>query len=97
MANNSADIISALFTNSSDDINGVGKNQIKAHLKTTMSDIKNFQKYAEEDEKQIKLLKRENSKLNQKTQIMYEENKVLKELPKLPLNDEMARQVAKKS
>ena len=62
-----------------------------------MSDIKNFQKYAKEDEKQIKLLKRENSKLNQKMQIMYEESKVLKELPKLPLNDEMARQVAKKS
>ena len=29
-------------------------------------------------------------------QILYVENKALKDLAKLPLNDEMARQVAKK-
>ena len=44
MANNSADIISALLTSSSGDINSVGKNQIKSLLKTTVTDIKNFEK-----------------------------------------------------
>ena len=61
-----------------------------------MNDTKNFQKYAQEDKKQIKLLKSENSKLSQKMQILYEKNKTLKDLVKLPLNDEMIRQVAKK-
>ena len=37
-------------------------------------------KNAEEDKKQIKLLKSENSKLSQKMQIWYEENKVWKDL-----------------
>ena len=92
MANNSADIISALLTSSSGDINSVGKNQIKSLLKTTVTDIKNFEK----NKKQIKFLKSENSKLNQKIQIMCEENKALKDLAKLPLNDKMARRVAKK-
>ena len=41
-------------------------------------------------------MKSENSKLNQKIQIMCEENKALKDLAKLPLNDKMARRVAKK-
>ena len=77
-------------------MNSVGKNQIKSLLKTTMSDIKNFQKYAEEDKKQIRLLERENSKLSQKMQILYEVNKALKDLAQLLLNDEMTRQVAKK-
>ena len=94
--NNSTDIISTLLTDSSGDINSVGKSQIKSLLKTTMNDIKNFQKYAEEDKKEIKLLKIENSKLSQKIQVLYEENKALKGVAKLPLNDEMARQVAKK-
>ena len=89
-------MISALLTNSSCDMNSVGKNQIKSLLKTTMSDIKNFQKYAEEDKKQIRLLERENSKLSQKMQILYEVNKALKDLAQLLLNDEMTRQVAKK-
>ena len=35
-------------------------------------------------------------KLNQKIQILYEENKALKDSAKLPLNDEITRQVAKK-
>ena len=88
--NNSTGIISTLLTNSSGGINSIGKNQIKSLLKTTTNDIKNFQKY-EEDKKQIKLLKSENNKLSQKMQILYEENKALKELAKLQLNDEMAR------
>ena len=96
MANNSADLFAALLTNSSGDINSIGKNQIKSLLKTTMNDIKNFQNYAEEDKKQVTLLKSENSKLSQKMQILYKESKALKDLAKLPLNDEMARQVAKK-
>ena len=78
--NNSTDIIRTLLTNLSGNINSVGKNQIKSLLKTTMNDIKNFQKYVEEDKKQIKLLKSENSKLSQKMQIWYEENKVWKDL-----------------
>ena len=68
--NNSTDIIRTLLTNLSGNINSVGKNQIKSLLKTTMNDIKNFQKYVEEDKKQIKLLKSENSKLSQKMQIL---------------------------
>ena len=51
MANNSMEIISALVTNLLGGINSIDKNQIKSLLKTTMSDIKNFQKYAEEDKK----------------------------------------------
>ena len=68
--NNSTDVISTLLTNSSGNINSLGKNQVKSLLKTTINDIKNFGKHAEEDKKQIKLLKSENSKLSQKMQIL---------------------------
>ena len=36
-----------------------------------MNDTKNFQRYAEEDKTQMKILKSENSKLSQKMQILY--------------------------
>ena len=60
-----------------------------------MNDTKNFQKYAEEAKKQMKVLKSENSKLR-KIQILHEENKALEDLTNQILNEKMARQVAKK-
>ena len=77
-------------------IHGVGKIQIKNLLKKTMEDIRKFQKGHEEDRKQIKLLTAEKQKLNQKLQILLEENKALKDLAKMPLDDEMARNVARR-
>ena len=74
-------------------IHGVGKIQIKNLLKKTMEDIRKFQKGHEEDRKQKKLLTAEKQKLNQKLQILLEENKALKDLAKMPLDDEMARNV----
>ena len=76
-------------------IHGVGKIQIKNLLKKTMEDIRKFQKGHEEDRKQIKLLTAEKQKLNQKLQILLEENKALKDLAKMALDDEMARNVAR--
>ena len=61
-----------------------------------MEDIRKFQKGHEEDRRQIKLLTAEKQKLNQKLQILLEENKVLKDLAKIPLDDEMARNVARR-
>ena len=77
-------------------IHGVGKIQIKNLLKKTMEDIRKFQKSHEEDRKQIKLLTAEKQNLNQKLQILLEENKALKDLAKMPLDDEMARNVARR-
>ena len=77
-------------------IHGVGKIQIKNLLKKTMEDIRIFQKGHEEDRKQIKLLTAEKQKLNQKLQILLEENKALKDLAKMPLDDEMARNVTRR-
>ena len=65
-------------------------------LKKTMEDIRKFQKGHEEDRKQIKLLTAEKQKLNQKLQILLEENKALKGLAKMPLDDEMARNAARR-
>ena len=76
-------------------IHGVGKIQIKNLLKKTMEDIRKFQKGHEEDRKQIKFLTAEKQKLNQKLQILLKENKALKDLAKMPLDDEMARNVAR--
>ena len=84
------DTISELMLGSSS-IHGVGKIQVKTLLKKTMGDIRKFQKGHEEDRKQIKLLTAEKQKLNQKLQILLEENKALKDLAKMPLDDEMAR------
>ena len=50
----------------------------------------------EENRKQIKLLTAEKQKLNQKLQIFLEENKALKDLAKMPLDDEMARNVVRR-
>ena len=58
-----------------------------------MKDIRKFQKGHEEDRKQIKLLTAEKQKLNQKLQILLEENKALKGLAKMPPDDQMARNV----
>ena len=77
-------------------IHGVGKIQIKNLLQKTMEDIRKFQKGHEEDRKQIKLLTAEKQKLNQKLQILLEENKTLKDLAKMPLDDEMARNLARR-
>ena len=77
-------------------IHGVGKIQIKNLLKKTTEDIRKFLKGHEEDRKQIKLLTAEKQKLNQKLQILLEENKALKDLAKMPLDDEMARNVARR-
>ena len=84
------DTISELMLGSSS-IHGVGKIQVKTLLKKTMGDIRKFRKGHEEDRKQIKLLTAEKQKLNQKLQILLEENKALKDLAKMPLDDEMAR------
>ena len=85
--------ISELMSSQSN-IHSVGKNQIKTLLKKTMEDIRKFQKGHEEDRKQIKVLTSEKQKLNQKLQIFFEENRALKELAKMLLDDEMARSVA---
>ena len=77
-------------------IHGVGKIQIKTCLKKTMEDIRKFQKGYEEDRKQIKLLTAEKQKLNQKLQILLEENKALEDLAKMLLDDEMARNIAQR-
>ena len=61
-----------------------------------MEDIRKFQKGHEEDRKQIKLLTAEKQKLNQKRQILLEENKALKDLAKMPLDDQMARNVERR-
>ena len=89
------DAISELMLGSSN-IHGVGKIQIKNLLKKAMEDIRKFQKGHKEDRKQIKLLTAEKQKLNQKLQILLQENKALKDLAKMPLDDEMARNVAQR-
>ena len=81
---------------STSSIHGVSKIQIKNLLKKTMEDIRKFQKDHEQERKQIKLLTAEMQKLNQKLQILLEENRALKYLAKMPLNDEMARNVARR-
>ena len=85
--------ISELISSQSN-INSVRKNQIKTLLKKTMEDIRKSQKGHEEDRKQIKMLTSEKQKLNQILQFFFEENRALKELAKMPVNDEMARSVA---
>ena len=89
------DVVLELMSGTSS-IHGVGKMQIKNLLKKTMEDIKKFQEGHEEDRKQIKLPTAEKQKLNQKLQILLEENKTLKDLAKMPLDDEMARNVARR-
>ena len=81
---------------STSSIHGVSKIQIKNLLKKTMEDIRKFQKGHEQERKQIKLLTAEMQKLNQKLQILLEENRAFKYLAKMPLNDEMARNVARR-
>ena len=57
---------------------------------------KKFEKYSEEDQKKIKEHKLENSKLIQKVETFVNENKALKKIAKMPSEDEMAREVAKR-
>ena len=57
---------------------------------------KKFEKYSEEDQKKIKELKLENSRLIQKTETFVNENKALKKLAKMPSEDETVREVAKR-
>ena len=57
-------------------------------------DIRKFQKGHEEDRKQIKLLTAEKQKLNQKLEILLEEN--IANLAKMLLDDEMARNVVRR-
>ena len=61
-----------------------------------MEYIRKCQKSHEEDRKQIKVLTSEKQKLNKKLQILFEENRALRELAKMPLDDEMARSVAER-
>ena len=77
-------------------MHGVGKIQLKNLLKKTTEDIRKFQKGHEEDRKHIKLLTAEKQKLNQKLHILLEENKAQKDLAKIPLDDEMARNVTRR-
>ena len=79
------DAISEVMLGSSS-IHGVGKIQIKNLLKKTMEDIRKFQKGHEEYRKQIKLLTSEKQNINQKLQILL----------KMLLDDEMARNVARR-
>ena len=57
---------------------------------------KKFEKYSEEDQKKIKELKLENSRLIQKTETFVNKNKALKKLAKMPSEDETVREVAKR-
>ena len=75
---------------------GFDKRQTKKLIMKTMDDVKQFQKYSEEDQKKIKGLKLENSKLIQKIETFANENKALKKPGKMPSEDEMAREVAKR-
>ena len=77
-------------------IHGVGKIQLKNLLKKTTEDIRKFQKGHEQDRKHIKLLTAEKQKLNQKLHTLLEENKAQKDLAKIPLDDEMARNVTRR-
>lgn len=75
---------------------GFDKRQTKKLIMKTMDGVKQFWNYSEEDQKKIKELKLENSKWIQKIETFVNENKALKKLGKMPSEDEMAREVAKK-
>ena len=61
-----------------------------------MADIEKLEKQAEADKKEIVEYKQMYEQLNKKARLLYEENKSVKKLAKLPLDDKFARKVAKK-
>ena len=75
---------------------GFSRNQVFALFNKTMKDIQNFEALAKEDEKKVKKYRGDNKRLNQSLKILHEENKNLKKLAKLPLNDKLARKIAKR-
>ena len=66
------DAVSELMSGSSSE---PVRSKSKTYSKKSMEDIRKFQKGHEENRKQIKLLAAEKQKLNQKLQILLEENK----------------------
>ena len=60
-----------------------------------MEDIKKFEKYSQEDQKNINCLKGEIAKRDQKIAVLLEEIMALRRLSKMPTEDQMAREVAK--
>ena len=61
-----------------------------------MEDIKNFEKYSQEDQKKIDSLRGQIAKQDLKIAVPLEEIKALRKLPKMPTEDQMAREVAKR-
>ena len=61
-----------------------------------MADIEKLEKQAEADKDEIVEYKQMHEQLNKKARLLYEENKSIKKLAKLPLDDKFARKVAKK-
>ena len=61
-----------------------------------MEDIKKFEKYSQEDQKKINGLKGEITKRDQKIAVLLEEIKALRKLSKMPTEDQMVREVAKR-
>ena len=75
---------------------GFEEEQAKQLILKTMEDIKKFEKYSQEDQKKINGLKGEIAKRDQKIAVLLEEIKALRRLSKMPTEDQIAREVAKK-
>ena len=73
------------------------KAQIKSLLKKVMSDIENFKKEYEQDNKTIRNLTAEKQKLYQRVRLLLKENQSLRDLARLPADNNADRRVAKVS
>ena len=80
------------------------KDGIKKLLNKTLKDIQKFEKFSQEDQKKKKkkkirknkVMQSEKSRLQHEITSLLQENKTLKKLAQMPLEDHMAREIAKK-